>query len=314
MIFSKFRKPNTEKNESPSLKSVKRRALVMIGSLGLLVAVIVVGSVAWFTRVSNTTGMTMDVAEFDLRANSVTEDFIINVSDYLTSTDNKAAPGVKGVIPVIVSADNSQTDVTYSMTLDFSNMADEFKQRLRFYYYDTNGVEHTFNPSKNNITYIQATVKRGEGVTPNPNKNREYIYWEWIYELDNSEGWFYDTTVNVWKNKSSDSWQFSYLYGDGTNAGENGLTLQQNKDAFDAFDTQIGLGKANASMTGHLDGTEEEFIADENANGTAGYLYAYQKAMYVKITISGANAEPKSGTVAEAETVQYNAGSKLITD
>jgi len=107
----------------------------MIASVGLLTAVLVIGGVAWYTRVSNISGLTLDVAGFDVRANYMNGKFLANAEDYMNVQLNKAAPGTIGCLPVLITT-QSETEVQYAITLDLKGVAPEILERLRFFYYD----------------------------------------------------------------------------------------------------------------------------------------------------------------------------------
>ena len=80
--------------------SLKRKTLLLGVTFVLLIALIVAGTAAWYTRVSNVSGITMKVAEFDFNANFQSDDFQVNAFDFAAVDDFKAAPGAGGVIPI----------------------------------------------------------------------------------------------------------------------------------------------------------------------------------------------------------------------
>lgn len=262
---------------------VRRKGITVVVSLLLLVEVIILGTVAWYTRISNVTGMTMDVAEFDFNANYVEEDFIVSVDQYLNVASGKAAPGTGGIIPIRLGADNSEVAANYSINLDFSETADEFRDRIRFFYYtleDGRYILHNIDPatSLNVGSALKGVVNTGENVY-------EYICWEWVYDLS-GDGWF--ASDGRWYNGATSEGQakFAELY-----PTPEDLTAAQ--DAFDAFDTLIGMQQANDTMDCSYSGVNTTISADEGADGSAGKLYAYQKAMIVKLNITGASARPQ---------------------
>lgn len=152
---------------------MKKKALLMLASFGLLVTVMVYGTIAWYTNIANVTGLTFDVAEFDFQVNYKADNFMIQLDDYLNVDTDKAAPGTGGVIPVRVSA-TGDVGATYAINLDFSKMTQKFKDRIRFFYYDTAGKEHLLDGTTQDIT---GTITSAGSVT-------EYIYWEWVYTAD----------------------------------------------------------------------------------------------------------------------------------
>lgn len=152
---------------------MKKKALLMLASLGLLTTVLIYGTIAWYTNIANVTGLTFDVAEFDFQVNYKPDHFVIQLDNYTNVSIDKAAPGTGGVIPVRVSA-TGDVGATYAINLDFSEMAPEFKERIRFYYYDKDGKEWLIDENTQDIT---GTIASNGSVT-------EFIYWEWIYTAD----------------------------------------------------------------------------------------------------------------------------------
>lgn len=165
-----------------NMQEMRRKAL-LTGASALLVVVLILGAVlAWYTRLTNVTGMTFDVATFDITATYLTESYILNPFDYseiLDSEDSLSAPGVKGYIPVEVTttADN-EVEVNYRLNIDTGSMASEFQERIRFYYYtyeDGAYVEHDLGFGEDDIM----------GTLPiDEDSVIEHIYWEWVYEGD----------------------------------------------------------------------------------------------------------------------------------
>lgn len=327
---------NPELNASAAAfrSQLKRKGLATLGALFLLVSVIIIGTVAWYTRISNVTGMTMDVAKFDFNANYTGSDdvFTINVGGYLTSTlaEGKAAPGTKGVIPIRMSSGKSETAVKYSLNLDFAEMADEFQNRLRFYYYINTGTAenpvyelHVIDPATATETSSAITgMLAASGETGDT--KYEYIYWEWMYELDDE--WF--AQDGKWYHKADGASErysfdgntdktgrqvFDALYPDEIPEGATENKRTAAIDAFDEFDTNIGLGKANDSLECTYARRSVTKTKDEDADGTSGKLYAYQKAMTLKLHVTGAQAKPveNGGTSPIADgidgTAIYNA-------
>lgn len=156
---------------------MKKKALLTLASLGLLTTVLIYATIAWYTNIANVTGFTFDVATFDFRVNYAPDNFVIQVDDYLNVDTDKAAPGTGGVIPIRVST-TGEAGATYAINLDFSKMAPEFKDRIRFTYYTKDGAgnyeEHILDENAGDIT---GTIASNGSIT-------EYIYWEWIYTAD----------------------------------------------------------------------------------------------------------------------------------
>lgn len=156
---------------------MKKKALLTLASFGLLVMVAMYATIAWYTNIANVTGLTFDVADFNFKVNYAADNFIIQLDDYLNVTDDKAAPGTGGVIPIQVQAEGA-VGATYAINLDLTNMAPEFQDRIRFFYYtkdaDGNYVEHLLGGDTADIT----------GTIVSSGSQTEYIYWEWIYTAD----------------------------------------------------------------------------------------------------------------------------------
>ena len=301
-----------DQNSAESLvifrSKLKRRGLALGAALALLIGVLVAGTVAWYTQLSNITGMTLNAAKIDIRANYASNTVIINANEYLNVDNNKAAPGTKGVIPLRVDAEGSETAVDYSISLNFSSMADEFKNRIRFYYYKTeNGTtsEVTIDPAT-----AAATDSAIFGEVAKQGVNFEYIYWEWVYELDDdwfcSNGvWYYKgtpaagdpTRKNVKgeeKLSSVGTETFAGLYStEPLTASSTDTPRSKAIDEFDEFDSLIGTGQVDEKMTAHLNGEEFSYQYDAGAAvGTVPNLKAYQQAMLVKLYVTGAQATP----------------------
>ena len=295
---------------------LRRRGLALGAALALLVGVLIAGTVAWYTQLSNITGMTMNAAKIDIRANYVADTVIINAGDYLNVSENKAAPGTKGVIPIRLDAEGSEVDVDYTVSLNFSSMADEFKNRIRFYYYkevDGTTYEVTVDPATAAATASAISGKVALGAV-----NYEYIYWEWVYELDDdwfcSDGvWYYKgmpaagdpqrTNVDLEPKSSSDGASaFNDTYSTTKFANDDpafepdspdDTPRSRAMDAFDEFDSLIGTGEADEELTAHLNGEATTYQYNAEAEeGTVPNLKAYQQAMLVKLYVTGAQATP----------------------
>ena len=155
---------------------MRKKTLLMLASLGVLVLVIAYASIAWYTNISNVAGMTFDVGKYDFQANYAGDNFLIQVDEYLNVDTDKAAPGTRGVIPIRVSA-QGDVGAAYAINLDFSDMAQEFRDRIRFYYYTMENNQVVEYVLDENAEDIVGTLTSKGSIT-------EYIYWEWIYTAD----------------------------------------------------------------------------------------------------------------------------------
>ena len=252
--------------------AILRKGVILLASFSLLMVLVVVGVVAWYTQITNVTGVTLDVAKFDFNADYVTEDFIVQVSDYLNTASGKALPGTGGLIPVRVSQQNSEAEADYTMTISTGTMAPEFRQRIRFFYYTViDGVT------------TEVTIQDGSApITGHLNSNQtkyEYIYWEWVYDLNNTL--FFDTTDNTWKSDSSRTF------------------TDEEINAYDKIDTDVCLGEYDDSFTSSNGVTYEameDWTVTKVVNGVSTEITigkkAYQAAMEVKLNINGTQAVP----------------------
>ena len=194
-----------EQNRTPAESVVifrnrlKRRGLTLGVALALLIGVLIAGTVAWYTQLSNITGMTMKAAKIDIRANYVDQDDIVllQAGDYLNSKN--AGPGTRGILPIRMDAPNSDSAIDYTLSLNFDAMADEFKNRLRFYYYlEKNGTTYEVTIDPATAATVDSVIS---GNLPIDGVNYEYLYWEWVYELD--DDWFCHD--GVWYYKGVDT-------------------------------------------------------------------------------------------------------------
>lgn len=299
------------------LSQIKRKGIAVIASLLLLIAVLIVGSIAWYTRIAGVTGMTLEAAKFDFKANYVESDLFINAADYLDVEHNKAAPGAGGVIPIMLNADQSETAVKYTINLDFSETAEEFKERLRFYYYDKNNNVHIIDPSSSMSPDNAIT-----GYVMQNHNTYEYIYWKWRYELD--DDWFY-VDGKWYENSTSKNYNVKNSEGNVVQMTGKAYfeslyqnTLATESDAFDAFDTIIGLGQGDDEIAVHMGQSNgEPVLTTLTSVNSPTDMTAYQRAMKVKLVVSGAQAMPVTdtnafgignGNYASATTIYKGAG------
>ena len=73
-----------------------KKGVATIAAMSLLVALVIFGTLAWYTRIADVTGISLRAAQFDFNANYSNTDFVINVSDYLNVEEPYAAPGTGG--------------------------------------------------------------------------------------------------------------------------------------------------------------------------------------------------------------------------
>ena len=168
---------------------MKKKALLALASLGMLVTVLIYGTIAWYTTISNVTGITMKAANFDFEVNDQGQAHLIDVFQYQNLNAGLAAPGSGGVIPIKVSTtEKSEVGATYAINMDFTRMAPEFRDRLRFYYYkdkdDTNKKYYLTGDTNSDLIGTLAASKKGTDGKIVVEPVTEYIYWEWLYTAD----------------------------------------------------------------------------------------------------------------------------------
>jgi hypothetical protein len=181
-------------------KPLRTKLIMLIISFLLLAAVVVYMTTAWFTKMVSVTGMDFSVAKWDFTANQMLGDMIVNVYEYSSLSDKLAAPGTAGYIPLELSAEKSDTDLDYYVTVDKTSMSAEFQERIHFYYDAADGTRTEFLNAGNDMSGI---ITKGTTKTV-------YIYWVWDYEP-------------------------SYA-----NSGSLTAEQQKELDAYNEFDTEVG--------------------------------------------------------------------------
>ena len=156
------------------MRMIEQKFILLVLSLTLLVAVTFYATQAWFTKMTSVSGLRFDVAQWDFAANQLVDDRIVNVYQYASLANQVAAPGTAGIIPIELSATDSQTDIDYYITVDKSSMGEEFQDRIFFYFKDETGLQKEF---LNEGEDLAGTLLRGQTKVIT-------IYWKWIYELE----------------------------------------------------------------------------------------------------------------------------------
>jgi len=256
--------------------------------LALLVVLIVAGTVAWYTRIATVTGITMEAADFDFSANYANDNFVIQISDTL-GANNKVVPGSGGCIPIRV---HSSETTDYTINLGLTDVAPEFRQRIRYYYYTNEGgtnVKHVIQP---NSAAITGRITGGQ-------EKYEYIYWEWLYEFDITN--YFDLTTSQWRNGNEpvgvDEFNQNIYLTDEEKEALEAAYEAVDEDTHRNFDTRVAMGEYDDTFTSGIDTSEAYSYTKDNNAGVDGYdnaLFAYQKAMKAKLEVTGAQAEPDS--------------------
>ncbi len=190
-------KTNTRKG---TLKEIYTKAILMGVALLLLVAALVFFTVAWYTKMVSTAGINLQAAQWDFTANHTVDAVTVNVYEYSSLSDEKAAPGTAGYIPIVLGARQSDTDIQYTLLVDRTTMSPEFQDRIFFYYNKEEGgtTKKVYfgaspeDPDNDKLVEMTGTIPHGGTATVT-------IYWEWIYEApegSDSDAWDeFDTKV-----------------------------------------------------------------------------------------------------------------------
>jgi hypothetical protein len=116
------------------MKPLRRKLLMLIISFLLLIAAVIYATSAWYTKMVSVADMEFKVARWDFAANQQLDDMVLNIYEYSTLNNQLVAPGTAGYIPIQLTAEGSDTDIDYYITVDKSKMSEEFKKRIRIYY------------------------------------------------------------------------------------------------------------------------------------------------------------------------------------
>ena len=90
MKVEKTKKEEKKQNSDLGIivEILKRKGLVAFASLGLLVSIIIMGTTAWYTKINDVSGITLNVAQFDFKADFTTEEFMLNAANSTEITVN----------------------------------------------------------------------------------------------------------------------------------------------------------------------------------------------------------------------------------
>lgn len=192
------------------MKDIKKRGLLMLVAIIVLAGIIIASSLAWYTKMVSIQSISFKLARWDFNANYQVDDLFVNVNEYTSigyidpvtgrqsnaqidyPSDRYAAPGTAGTVSLLLSAENSNTDVHYSIKLDKSTMSTEFQKRIFFYYpaRKTGGTINQYGVPETNGGYEWElfrydTVQSGpEGSIPFGQSVTMNLKWEWVYDYD----------------------------------------------------------------------------------------------------------------------------------
>lgn len=291
-----------DENEAlPASKVALRKKAILSGASALLVIILILGAVlAWYTRLTNVTGMTFDAATFDVTASYLSESKILNPFNYSEVENGLSAPGVQGYVPIaITTTTDGEVEIQYRLNIDTGAMASEFQERIRFYYYtkDEDGtyVEHDLGFGEDDI---MGTLSLEADQDSDGNRTViEHVYWEWIYEGDIS-------TVLISPDDEYDSDDTEIDYTEYNSLGE--MTNEQiytaiynwrnssNSDVDDYYDELNAESMIDVTITTNSNVLKKLF------NGTAVTVSAsattgYGETIYAAVSSTDENYENKIG-------------------
>lgn len=257
-LFKKQPKENTE-NKETAMASEKRhltRKAVMVLVSGLIVvAVLVAVAIAWYTRIVNSYSVTFEVADYDLAINNDQKQFMLNVYEYSEVVNRKMAPGTIGWFPLDISAKYSQVNVDFTIAIE-NLMPERIAKHFRIFALmkaepDGSGgytYKLYYGDALQKADDIYATIPDTEGiplykkkyidttdvaitdVMPKGENKILCIYWEWYLDAERA---------NV--DHGNDG--FTFYYDDTHKAAFADLSADQwaaAKTLWDDLDTDIG--------------------------------------------------------------------------
>ncbi len=179
-----------DKTVQGAVKTVYTKAILMVVALILLVAALIFFTTAWYTKMVSTAGVNLQAAQWDFTANHTVDAIQVNVYEYesMAKGRHRAAPGTAGWIPVTLGATQSDTDVTYYLSVDKSSMSQEFKERIFFYYYkaDESGNRTKVYLNEKPESATESIEPQMTGTIPAKGQIQVKVGWEWIYEAPTS--------------------------------------------------------------------------------------------------------------------------------
>ena len=282
-------------------RSVERQIALVAGAFLLIVVLIFVMSVAWYTNVSQTGSLTFQTEAWGFDTNKITAG---------SDTKYQISPGSTGIVPLTIDNSDSADGIRAIVTVDKTDM-DVMDLRKRIFFYVDTPKTYTFasasggaartetvsrvwigsDPSEN-YTY---TVNGGEKLT----LTEEYasdvpLKWMWVYDM---EGYYFRGKVTddeaevteYLRPLEYDLDQAVFDETEGTSKGQLvkigsktvGKYLQEITDA-DGFDGTLTLDDNNnmpaSSEMKTINGKVYYRIAvDENDEGIWAYLCTYDE-------------------------------------
>ncbi len=172
------------------LKALSQKMVLLGVSLIILLGMLVYFSAAWYTKMVSVSGMKFEAAQWEFAANMSISDFNIRVYEYASLKTERASPGTGGWIPIELSAEESETDVKYTIMVDKTTMSKDFQKRIYFYYHEKNadGTDKLGADGKPIRVYLCGSPENPaaealalEGKLTRGTKETVMLYWEWVY-------------------------------------------------------------------------------------------------------------------------------------
>lgn len=161
-------------------KSIKMQILLVASAMLVMIVLIFAMTVAWYTNVSRMEGLSFETEAWGFNPEKIT----------IGEENGKVGvfPGKTGIVPLAVDNSLESDDVRAIITVDKSEMSEEYQKRLYFYVDEsrTAGEEPAswLSVGKDNIFSYSYTVPAGDILTLSENYSSDVpIRWKWVYTL-----------------------------------------------------------------------------------------------------------------------------------
>lgn len=155
-------------------KSVLMRAALVITVVILSIVLIFSLTVAWYTNVVQSGGLTFSAEKWDFNGEITVGDVSVN-----------AYPGASDVVPMTIT-NNSDLLAAASVTVSKEQMDLEMKQRIYFYVdtnYTRNGEMMDRVYVSSNSSYTYTLFPNSEIIIDENIQNAAPLKWEWVYDV-----------------------------------------------------------------------------------------------------------------------------------
>lgn len=289
-------KENTDKKETAMARekrTLNRRAIMVLVSGLIVVAVLVAVGIAWYTRIVNSYSVTFEVADYDLAINNDQEEFKLDIYEYSEVVKRKMAPGTIGWFPLNVSAKHSQVDVSFTIALE-NLMPEKIAKHFRIYALQKAEPDGSGGYTYN--LYYGDALPKAEDVYAKIPGTDEPLYKK-LY-IDSKE-----TVINDVMPKNSDKticfyWEW-YLDAERANADH----IDDSDVAGDEF--EFYYDDTNKATRAAMDANQwaaAKLLWDDLDTDIGRYPEKYKKAMMLVLHTTGAQAKPQNGIRPEPET------------